>query len=203
VSRFVVASLGSIKRRRELIAANQDVAAVALDLFQLGREREISEACDCSLSSLLRLALADYRDRYRDTRREHLVRRDLSTLRDGYNNAYRSIACLFCAKALAIRATTRESYRIAQLMIESPTDADRDISIKGRGGCFAVKLADEVHRQLWCVADVSEAIRPHVVTCALTSLGRLQVPVRPDAAFRREPAEIPLFADVGELEAGR
>ena len=60
MSRFVVASLGSLKRRRELIAANQDVAAVALDLFQLGREREIPEACDCSLSSLLHLALADY-----------------------------------------------------------------------------------------------------------------------------------------------
>ncbi len=203
MSRFKVAGLGSLKRRRELIAANQDVAAVALDLFQLGREREIAEACDCPLSSLLHLALADYRDRYTDTRREHLVRRDISTLRDGNNNPYRSIVCLFCAKVLAIRATTRESYRIAQLMIESAKDADRDISIKGRGGCFDVKLADEVHRQLWCVADVADEIRPHVVTCALTSLGRLQVPLRPDAVYRREPDDLPLFADVGELEVGR
>lgn len=184
MSRFNVASLGTLKQRREFIENTRDVVPIALDLFELGREREISEACDCSLSSLLHLALADYRDRYRDTRREHLVRRDLSSLRDGNNNPYRSIVCLFCAKALAIRATTRESYRIAQLMIEYPTDADRDISIKGRGGCFDVKIADEVHRQLWCVADVAEAIRPHVVTCALTSLGCLQVPQRPDAKAR-------------------
>lgn len=186
---MTIADLGTLEQRRQFVENVRDVVPVALDLFQLGRENEIAVACDTALCNLLRLALADYRDRYRDTRREQLLRRDLENQKH-HRPPTRSLVCLFCAEVLAIRASTRESYRIAQLMIDEPDDKDRDISIRARGGSFGVRLAADLNRQLWCVADVRDAIRPHVVVCALASLGRLQVPKRPDA---RESIPVPLL----------
>lgn len=184
-----IADLGSLKQRRAFVDAVRDVVPVALDLFQLGRENEIAVACDTALCNLLRLALVDYRDRYRDTRREHLIRRDVDKHRR-HNRPTRSLVCLFCAEVLAIRATTQQSYRIAQLMIEDAKNKDR---VLDRG--FDVKLCPSGEPAVWCVADVRDAIRPHVVVCALTSLGRLQVPQRPDARFTRA-VPMPLFDEV-------
>lgn len=182
---MTVAQVGSLKQRRELVESMRDVVPVAPDLFQLGRESEIAAACDGhSLPDLLRLSLVDYRNRYTDTRREHLIRRDVDPKHGRDTLRKRSLVCLFCAEVLAIRATTSQSYRIAQLMIEEPTDDDRDISVGYRFG-FHVKLTPSGEPAVWCVADVREAIRPHVVTCALASLGHLQVPQRPDAKYTR------------------
>lgn len=186
-----VASHGTLRDRRALVESIREVVPVALDMFQLGHESEIGIVVGYRLPYLLQLALVDYRNRYTDTRREQLLRRDQEDAK-AHQPVPRSLVCLFCAEVLATRATTRESYRIAQLMIEEPTDEDRDISIRERGGSFDVKLVADPDRALWCVADVREAIRPHVVVCALTSLGELQVPQRPGVRFTRRDGGLPL-----------
>lgn len=184
-----VAGLGPLKFRRALVEVVREVVPVALDLFELGRESEIVEACNGNtLADLLRYSLVDYRNRYTDTRREELIRRDVEPLRSSEKRQTRALVCLFCATLLAMRATTAQSYRIARLMLEEPNDDDRDISGgreallergRRRWTGFHVKISADPNRLVWCVADVREAIRPHVVTCALTSLGCLQVPQRP------------------------
>lgn len=172
-----IASLGTIKERRALISAVRDVVPVALDMFQLGREDEIHAATGHTLAELLRLALADYRDRYTDTRREELVRRDLERVTRRDRIRRRTIACLFCSARLAQHATTRQSHRISTLMTE-PADADDRVT---NADWNRVQLIGANVPLVWCAADARHAIRPHVVVCALASLGRLRVPKRPDA----------------------
>lgn len=202
---MTVASYGTLRQRREAVQAIRasGVVLVALDLFQLGREAEIRAACDgLELRDLLQLALVDYRTRYTDTRREDLIRCDVNRKQRTpfARQVTRDLRCLFCTALLATHARTREANRICDLMfVDAIPVADYHASYLMPSPPFRASRVELTHPDgRWCVADVADAIRPHVVVCALTSLACMQVPMRP-GEVKRESAEMPLFEESGNI----